>query len=597
MTVIYSQQMEVLPRKIKYLPFLLSCQRQLKYKSLNMGFKLFAFGILFPALLYAQSTNVPLNEDYYHWIDRYEIKAGRVVSPLFTSVKPYKRSALVAFIDSLKTTDQVFVSPADQYNYQYLQNDSWEWGRPATNNSRKPLLKNLYHKKSDLAFVDQPDFDIHVNPVLYVGVGNDSRQGQALFINTRGAEIRGMIDGKIGFYTFLTDNQARLPSFVQDGIAKNPVIPHEGFWKDFKSNGVDFFQARAYIDFNLTRHIYMQFGHDRTFIGNGYRSLIFSDHAPPALFLRTNLKIWKINYLFQLTRMAADAPGSIGGTSSGSRSFPEKFMAFHHASINIGKKLNIGIFESVIFSQEDSLNNNSFDLSYLNPVIFFRAIEQQFGSSDNVIIGMDYKWNAAKGVAVYGQLVIDEFLLDRIKDGNGWWANKFGVQTGVKFIDVAGISNLDVQLESNIVRPYTYSHNTPFGSYTSYRQPIAHPLGANFYELLTVVRYQPRPKINITAKAFYAKVGRDTTGVNWGGDLLKSNSTREQDFGNSIGQGIANKIAHVNLTVSYMLRHNFFIDLNQGFRNSRSADPFYRNNTATTSIALRWNISQRLYDF
>jgi hypothetical protein len=80
----------------------------------------------------------------------------------------------------------------------------------------------------------------------------------------------------------------------------------------------------------------MQFGNDRTFIGNGYRSLIFSDYSPPNLFLRTNVKVWKINYLFQLNRMAADA--RIGG----GKRYPEKFMAFHHASINIGKKLNIG---------------------------------------------------------------------------------------------------------------------------------------------------------------------------------------------------------------------------------------------------------------
>lgn len=181
-----------------------------------------------------------------------------------------------------------------------------------------------------------------------------------------------MIDRKIGFYTFLTDNQARLPLYVRDGLAQNPVVPHEGFWKTFKNNGVDYFQARAYIDFNISPHIYMQFGNDKTFIGNGYRSLIFSDYAPPTLFLRANVNVRKLNYLFQLNRVTADAPGSVGGSGSGKRRYPEKFMAFHHASINIGKKFNLGFFESVVFSPKDSLNNNSFDVGYLNPVIFYR---------------------------------------------------------------------------------------------------------------------------------------------------------------------------------------------------------------------------------
>lgn len=557
----------------------------------------FTFLVMIPAIsVLAQSTNAPLNDDYYHWIDRYEIKAGRVAPEIFTGVKPYKRDALIAFIDSVDRKDNVFTSKSDQFNKTYLRNDSWEWSRSGESDSRKPILKHLYKKKSDLVHADLPEFDIHVNPVLYFEYGADSRQDEPLFINTRGVEIRGMIDRKVGFYTYLTDNQARLPFYVQQGIAQNPVIPHEGFWKDFKSNGVDFFQARAYIDFSLSKHIYMQFGHDRTFIGNGYRSLIFSDYSPPSLFLRTNVKVWKLNYLFQLNRVTADAFGSTGGSSSSSK-YPQKFMAFHQASFNIGKKFNLGVFESVVFSAEDSVSGGGFDIGYLNPVIFYRAIEQQFGSSDNVIVGLDFKWNAAKRLSFYGQLVIDEFLLDRVKEGNGWWANKFAFQTGLKYIDVGGIQNLDLQLETNIVRPYTYSHNTQFGSYSNYRQSNAHPLGANFTEAIAIVRYQPKPRLNLTAKAFYAKIGRDTVGVNWGSDMLKGNQTREQDFDNKIGQGISNEISYLDLNASFMLRHNLFIDLRQVLRLSKSPVSVFDSNTSITSLALRLNIARRQYDF
>ncbi|HEY5824570.1 MAG TPA: hypothetical protein VIT44_09400, partial [Cyclobacteriaceae bacterium] len=290
--------------------------------------------------VFAQSTNAPLNEDYYHWIDRYEIKAGRIAPELFTSIKPYKRSSIVAYIDSLQKKDQVFSSRSDLFNYEYLHNDSWEWSRAETSNSKKPFLKHLYKKKSDFFYVDLPEFDLHVNPVLYLGIGKDSQLSDPSFINLRGVELRGMVDKKIGFYTFLGENQSVLPSYVQGEIANNPVVPHELFWKKFKDNGVDFFQARAYIDFNISKHIYMQFGQDRVNIGTGYRSLILSDYAPPSLFLKTNLKVWRINYLFQLNRVAADAKGTTGGSSGGP--YPTKYVAFHHASINIGKKFNLG---------------------------------------------------------------------------------------------------------------------------------------------------------------------------------------------------------------------------------------------------------------
>ncbi|MFM7428848.1 MAG: hypothetical protein ACKO1F_03005 [Flammeovirgaceae bacterium] len=542
----------------------------------------------------AQSTNAPLNEDYYHWLSRYEIKAGRIAPEWFSSVKPAKRNMLVAFVDSLQSKDNVFTSRSDQFNYEYLRNDNWEWSRAATSDGKKPFRK-LYQKKSDFAFVDKPEFDLHVNPVLYVGVANDSRTNTMATVNTRGVEIRGMIDKKIGFYTYLTDNQMILPSYATDQLSTYPVIPHEGFWKTYKTNGVDFFQARAYIDFNVTKHIYMQLGHDRTFIGNGYRSLIFSDYSPPNFFLRANAKVWKINYLFQLNRLTGSERGSVGGSFSGKR-YPEKYMAFHHASVNIGKKLNLGFFESVVFTPTDSINGGKFDVGYLNPVIFYRAIEQQFGSSDNALLGIDLKWNALKGVSVYGQAVLDEFVAREAFSSKGWWGNKYALQAGLKYIDVGGINNLDLQLEANVVRPFTYSHDTQ-SNYSNYSQALAHPLGANFNELVAIVRYQPIPKLNLSAKLFYAKTGRDSVNQNYGGDILKDNRTRQQDYGNQIGQGFANKITFMDLTASYMFKHNLFIDVKHVIRKSESDLAFYNNNTSFTSLSIRWNIPQRTYEF
>jgi hypothetical protein len=556
-----------------------------------MRITFFLLFFLFALQAFSQSTNATLNEDYYHWIDRYEIKSGKIVPGFFTSVKPYKRDAIIKYLDTLATDATIFSSLSDQFNLTYLRNDSWEWSRAETNTSKKPIFKSLYKKKSDLVYVDSPEFDIHVNPVLYVSAGSDSRFGSAITNNTRGVEIRGMIDRKIGFYTFLGENQSVLPLYVQEEVGRTRVVPHEGFWKGFKENGVDFFQARAYIDFNITKHIYMQFGNDRTFIGNGFRSFIFSDYSAPNLFLRTNVCVWKLNYLFQLNRMAADA------RTGGNKRYPEKFMAFHHASINIGKKLNIGLFESVVFSPKDSVNNNTFDLSYLNPVIFYRAIEQQFGSSDNSILGADFKWNAFRKVSLYGQIVLDEFLLKEVLARNGWWANKYAVQGGIKYIDALNVSNLDLQFEFNAVRPYTFSHYSQYGSYSNYRQSLAHPIGANFTEWVAIIRYQPIPKLNVFIKTFYVKTGRDDAGENWGGDILKGYQSRQQEYGNKIGQGNSNTIFFADVTASYMLKHNLFIDGKQIIRQSKSDLAAYNSNTSLTSLALRWNIPQRLYDF
>jgi hypothetical protein len=294
--------------------------------------------------------------------------------------------------------------------------------------------------------------------------------------------------------------------------------------------------------------------------------------------------------------MTADVEGNRSGLKASNGGYPTKFTALHHLSLNIGKKLNIGVFESVIFSEDDSLGT-SFRMDYLNPIIFYRSIEQQNGSTDNVLLGFDFKWNAIRKLSFYGQFLLDEFVIDNIRAGNGWWANKFGIQAGAKYVDAFGISNLDLQGEINIVRPYTYSHNSSYGNYSNYRQPIAHPLGANFQEVTGILRYQPLPRLNLTGKLSLMQVGRDTTGVNWGSDILKKNTTRQQEFNNSTGQGISNDILFGTFTASWQLKHNLFIDGRVILRRSESTVAFYNTDTVISSLALRWNIPQRLYEF
>src|SRR5690606_39003534 len=150
------------------------------------------------------------------------------------------------------------------FNYAYFNNDNRKRSAAAAADSKRTILKYFYKKKADFFSVNTPDFDLHINPVLYLVTGNDSRRDDMLFTNTRGVEVRGMVDGKVGFYTFLADNQALLPSYVDDRMAETGVVPHEGFWKRYKEGaGVDFLQARGYITVQATRHIDFQFGHDR----------------------------------------------------------------------------------------------------------------------------------------------------------------------------------------------------------------------------------------------------------------------------------------------------------------------------------------------
>ena len=276
---------------------------------------------------------------------------------------------------------------------------------------------------------------------------------------------------------------------------------------------------------------------------------------------------------------------------------PKKYMALHRLGLNVTDNFNVGLFEQVIFSR----GKGRFELQYLNPVIFYRSIEQSLGSQDNAMLGADFRWNIRNRVQLYGQLVLDEFLLDNVTAGTGWWGNKQAGQIGAKYIDAFGLNNLDLQGEVNLIRPYTYQHRDQFTNYQHYRQPLAHPIGANLYELIGIVRYQPIPRLNLTGKAIATRYGQDvvtrTDTLNYGGNVNLSYFDRIENYGNEIGQGITTDQVHLDLTATYQLRHNMFLDLKQIVRRTDTNVNALDRSTFFTSFAFRWNIAQRLHEF
>ena len=588
-----------------------------------MRSNVYVFCFLFLSLaVRAQSPLVPLNADYYHLIDRLEIRQNKWAEGFHSTVKPYNRQSIIQLTDSLLAHPGRDLSDSDYFNLDYLRNDSWEWlqtndstqldpftkhlrPKAAPGDSREPILKHFYHKKADLYNLQTPDVDLHVNPVVYVGVGIDATSGhddpsansqRLLFINTRGLEIRGTIGRKLGFYTFFSDTQASYPEYVRqygrtyagDSLAS---APGEGFVKPFGANGgVDYLSARGYITFNTLKVINIQFGHDRNFFGNGFRSLLLSDNAPPSLFLKLSTRLGR---RIQYTNLFSSLQNKQAPLPLGEHLIPQKFMAIHHISINLNDHMNLGVFEAEVFSRD------RLDLSYLNPIILYRYVESSQGSSDNAFIGIDFKANFLSQFLVYTQIMIDEFRLKQLREGKGNWTNKFAIQVGGKYIDAFNVPNLDLQAELNLARPYTYAHEASASvssgqtNYAHYNQPLAHPLGGNFLEGIGIVKYQQR-RLSGTGIFGVMMYGADPApDINYGGNILKDYNGRVREEGNFIGQGRKTVVTYADLRATYMIRHNIFLEgrLLYRFQDSQYRPDRYTDNVA--SFALRWNLPYR----
>lgn len=547
-----------------------------------------------PLGLIAQTTYLPLGDKQNITLERLEIKAQKDSILNFSKTKPYSRENYVkvakAYLDNAAGLN---LTNVDKYYLESLLKNNLEWVPEDMRQqymSRRPILKTFYKYPAGLIETHTKDFDLVVNPMLNLGYMNEKDNAQRLFYNSRGVSVRGRIANRIGFDASVTDNQERSQAYVQQWQSDRQAVPGAGYFKEFKAaGGVDYFDARGYISFGVTKYVDVSFGYDKNFIGNGQRSLFLSDFGNNNLFLRLNTRIGRFNYQNIFTELYNAYP------RGGDKLLGKKYAAMHHLDIDVTKWLNVGLFEGVIFGR-----TNRFEFGYLVPVIFLRSIERNNGSNDNSLAGIDFKANIAKTAQLYGQLLLDEFKLSEMTSSKGWWANKYGYQLGAKYIDAFTVKNLDLQLEWNRVRPFTYSHKDSIANYTSYNQPLAHPLMANFNEWIGVVRYRPMPKWYIEGKLITYTQGRDSTSTgNFGSNIFLPNTYgRSSDYGYNVGSGWKTKVSLISLLLSYELRENLFIDLNGLIRNlSTSTAPILSEKSTSVSIGVRWNMGRREFLF
>jgi hypothetical protein len=543
--------------------------------------------LLIPATSFAQTTYLSQGAKENILFERLEILAKDDSILNFSKTRPYSRRHFMPHINSLDTVNGF--SSADAWNLHTanLSNIEWTGKDPSDFASRKPIGR-FYRTPANLYEVHAKDFFLAINPVFQYYVGKERNSDQHIFLNTRGLTMRGRIADKIGFAAYVTDNQERDPLYVQDWEKERKAVPGQGFYKQFKQTGYDYFDARGYITFNVARYIDVVFGYDRNFIGNGHRSLFLSDFSNSTLFLKLNTRIWKFNYqnLFMELQNAERFGADI--------LIPKKYAAMHHLDVAVTKWLNVGLFEGVIFGRKDR-----FEFGYLNPVIFYRSLEQQHGSFDNAVAGIDAKANVAKRMQFYGQFLLDEFSLTELRKGTGWWANKFGLQLGMKQVNAFNIKNLDLQFEWNRVRPFTYSHRDSVANYTHYNQPLAHPLGANFNEVLGIVRYQPAAKWLFQLRAMQYMQGRDTGNINTGSNIFLPNTPpmRNRDYNFRVGGDVQQKVAYASLLLSYEWKPNLFFEINPVYRKTSSTIIGPGENTFVIYGGIRWNMHRREFDF
>jgi hypothetical protein len=265
--------------------------------------------LLSTSFMFAQSTYAPLGFETYDYMDRFDIKYGKILPVFHSADKPYDMKFIAHHNEVLRASN-LTLNKSDKFNSDYLINDNSEWYDSLKSVSKKPFLRYFYREPANLYSIrtKKDEFVLRINPILDLGTGTEFGN-KMLVKNGRGISLRFSIKKRISVYFMAYTNQLLVPEYI-DSMTRSSFpqahVPGFGYYKEYSpkllnrngkvNRGIDFFDYRGYITFNILKHIDVQFGHDKNFIGDGIRSLFLSDNSAPYLFLKINTRIWKINY-------------------------------------------------------------------------------------------------------------------------------------------------------------------------------------------------------------------------------------------------------------------------------------------------------------
>lgn len=523
------------------------------------------------------NLNIPFSHSMYAQFDR---ALNQVGANNHTASKPYSYAEVSKYYD-LEEANQLLMKEKKSYAGRKLWNE------------------NFVQIQGD-------GYWFTVNPIFDLRAGKSSDLDASTFVNTRGIQVQGEIGKELSFTATIFESQGRFGGYYNDYIETlapsggNPaIIPGIGISKRFKEDAYDFPLAEANITYTPSKFINLQLGYGRNFIGDGYRSLLEGDGASPYPFFKINTNFWKIKYTNTYMWLKDVRPDvTVDGT------YATKFMANHYLSYNVTKRWNIGLFESVVWSNQ---NDRGFDASFINPIIFYRAVEFSSSSkSGNAILGLTSKYKFSNQVQGYGQLIVDEFSVGDMSGGENSWKNKFGYQLGAKYFDAFNIDNLLLQLEYNHVRPYVYSHSNPLTNYAHSNQSMGHQWGGNFKEFIAIARYF-KGRWFADAKLTYGQRGLDfdtaENSFNYGGNIYKDyDIDRPFDTGVAPGQGNKTTILIADLQAGYLVNPATNLKL-FGSLIYRNFDPTvttakdFKQNTTWFSLGFRADIFNWYMDY
>lgn len=367
--------------------------------------------------------------------------------------------------------------------------DTRNWQRKAYKSWVMRKLRNEH-----LVEVREPDFTLRGDVVLNLEAGRDQKETpqRTLYTNTRGYQLSGTIGKRLFFNTSFYETQSVFPNYMDSLLIKRKSVPGYGRFKDFNTSSnynYDYAFATGSVGYALRQNTFLQFGHDRQFVGYGYRSLLLSDASAPYPFLRAQAGFWKNRITYTTTWAVLQTLDRVSATPYNDKEamFLRLGAKFNYLHIQPLSWFGIGLFDGTTWLWAN--NNHPRSIEYYMP---YGWVYQDATAIISHVHGINAFVRPVRILTLYGQ----------------WASRANGSGQGKQFgLRITPVTNLEVQAEYNqiglglyyqpsgldtgtIVSPSQLVDKARY--YQHNNQPLGHPVGQGVTEVLFKVRYRLR---------------------------------------------------------------------------------------------------------
>lgn len=539
------------------------------YKNKLLSFGLLVFVSFFSLVGHGQITHLPYSYQFYQKLNK---EAYSAPSNFHSSLKPY----VIADSSDIgqKYNKLITPKPIDTTKgiiYQLLFN------------------RHLLEQKT-------ADYSIYLDFLPDFQLGHQTSSKASLWLNTRGIQVGGTVGKDFFFYTSLYENQGVLPDYENSYIKATSensdrntpgMVPGQAYDRSLPKS--DWAYVTALIGYNINKNVSVQMGEDKTFIGDGYRSVLLSDFAAPYPLLRLNVSLCKNVQYTAMWAYLEDQRAKQFNVYGNNR---RKWGVFHYVDWNINSKASLGFFNALIAEEAtDGGVGHGFDLNYINPLYFSSSLHASSSTvpADHTLLGLNAKFNLLKKTTLYGQILIDQTT----QLGFG---QRSAFQLGIRGSDLFTAKRLNYLLEYNTAKPFTYSSQYPIVNYTQLSEPLAHPFGANFKEWVALLNYSIG-RFDFQGQIDEAKYGLNNS-LNYGKNILISNTINLPSSNiNITGQGLATTLHYAEGTIAFLLNPKYNLRLEAGLLIREEKNIQTTTKTTQFTFGIRSSFRNLYHDF